>query len=135
MQAGLQNEEDIRAQQAQYGLANQGQMMNMLNMGLNPQFENQFIKRQPGAFEQFGASGLNQLSQGSDSSPEGSWQNALGQIAKGAAGGGMTGGPWGAAGGGLMAALPFLMQLLSSNSNSLSAQPGLMRAADSRRRG
>ena len=43
--------------------------------------------------------------------------------------------PWIGYVGGLMAALPFIMQLLSSNSNSLSAQPDLMRAADSRRRG
>lgn len=80
-QAGAGLEGNLAAMKSQYGMQNQSQLMQLLSMALQPQFENYM---QPG--------------QGGFAQPV---LQALGRAGVGAAGGAMMGGPAGAAAGGL----------------------------------
>ncbi len=60
-QAGAGLEQGLAAQQAQYGLQQQGLSQNLLGLGLTPQFENIYQQRQPGFLESAGGSALQAL--------------------------------------------------------------------------
>ena len=51
-QAGAGLSEGLAALQSQYGMQNRSQMMDMLGMGLTPQFENIQMNAQPGMLQQ-----------------------------------------------------------------------------------
>lgn len=71
-QAGAGLEQGLAALQSQYGMQNRSQMMNLLGMGLTPQFENFQMQAQPGMLQQL--------------------LPALGKIGMTAAGAGLSGG-------------------------------------------
>jgi hypothetical protein len=50
-QAGAGLESQLAAQKAQFGMQRQGQLQNLLQLGLQPQFETIFQPRQPGILE------------------------------------------------------------------------------------
>jgi len=60
-QAGAGLESDLAAQKAQYGQQNVQQILQMLQLGLQPQFENAYRPRQAGALENIAGAGLNNI--------------------------------------------------------------------------
>lgn len=62
--AGADLEERLAAMGSQYGLQQQGLLQQLLSMGLTPQFENIYMKREPGLLEALGAPLLQGLGQG-----------------------------------------------------------------------
>ena len=118
-QAGRDLESDLAAQQAQYGLKNQGQMMDLLKLGLTKQYSDKF---QPGLLQSYAKGQLEGMGKGGgglsdflssfgkpQDKEKDTWVNLLGSIGSAALTGGGVAGPWGAAGG---AILPLIMRLL-----------------------
>jgi hypothetical protein len=54
-QAGAGLESGLAAQEQQFGQQNLQNLMQLLGMGLQPQFETAFLPQQPSALAQFGA--------------------------------------------------------------------------------
>ncbi len=60
-QAGAGLEGDISAQKAQFGQQNMQQLLQMLQLALQPQFENSYRPREAGALEELGKAGLKNI--------------------------------------------------------------------------